>query len=259
MIMQKIDTDASESLNDRLKAAVIEAYRDELRQRYSERNIRRFPELASIQVQTIGELREFFLKFIYPTPESRGIRDSSFDEMGKVLKSPRKLWPLFGTAVSSIWKLGGNIGAAIQAGLRSLEAYIESKRLEKAMIDIARSQGVAPDEFRRPETVPRIVRLIPAKKVVRFQKDMILLFESLANVKLLENSLGILRDSRKIMAERPQTYNERELAGLDFGLELLTGGYELFRSLSTAEVDLVLQGIDRVEKDWYQTIFASQT
>lgn len=246
-------------MNDRLKAAVIEAYRGELSRRYSEANVRRFPELETIPVEVIGRLRDFFLQYIYPTPESRGMRDSSFDEMGNVLKSPRKLWPLFGTAVSSLWKLGGHIGAAIQAGLRTLEAYIESKRLERAMIEIALKENVAPEDFRKPETVAHTVRMIPKKKVVRFQKDMLLLFESLANVELLESSLGILKDSRKIMAGRPQTYNERELAGLDFGLELLTGGYELFRSLSPEEVRVVLRGIDLIEKDWYQNIYDSAT
>ncbi len=251
------DDSSNTTLESRLKAAVIEAYRGELGRRYSEENVRRFPELAGIPVDTVVRLREFFLQYIYPSPESRGMRDSSFDEMGNVLKSPRKLWPLFGTAISSLWKLGGHIGAAIQAGLRTLEAYIESKRLEQTMIDIALDQGLAPEAFRDDATVARTVRLIPKKKVVRFQKDMILLFESLANVDLLENSLGILRDSRAIMAARPKTYNARELAGLDFGLELLTGGYDLFRSLSADEVALVLKGIDRIEKDWYETIFAS--
>ncbi|MEQ9365406.1 MAG: hypothetical protein RIF32_14260 [Leptospirales bacterium] len=245
----------SDPLKLRLKAAVIEAYRGELSRRYSEENVRRFPELAAIPVDTILRLRDFFLKYIYPTPESRGVRDSSFDEMGNVLKSPRKLWPLFGTAVSSIWKLGGHIGAAIQAGLRTLEAYIESKRLEQTMIDIALAEGIAPEDFKNRDTVAGTVRLIPKKKVVRFQKDMLLLFESLANVELLKSSLGILRDSRKIMAGRPKTYSERELAGLDFGLELLQGGYDLFQSLSAAEVEVVLLGIDRIEKDWYQKIF----
>ena len=177
--------------------------------------------------------------------------------MGRVLKSPRKLLPLFGTALTSIWKLGGRIGQAIQAGLRTLEAYIESKRLENAMIEIALNEDVAPEKFSERETVSRIVRGISPKKVRRFQKDMLLLFESLANVKLLENSLEIMRDSREVMVSRPEVYTPTELSGLDFGLELLGAGYELFRALSAPEVAAVLAGIELIEADWYQTVFES--
>lgn len=253
----KSSTTPAAILEERLKAAVIEAYRGELRQRYSETNVRRFAELHAISAETITALREFFLRYIYPPHESRGARDSSFDEMGRVLKSPRKLLPLFGTALTSIWKLGGRIGQAIQAGLRTLEAYIESKRLENAMIEIALNEDVAPEKFSERETVSRIVRGISPKKVRRFQKDMLLLFESLANVKLLENSLEIMRDSREVMVSRPEVYTPTELSGLDFGLELLGAGYELFRALSAPEVAAVLAGIELIEADWYQTVFES--
>ena len=241
-----------------LKSAVVAAYREELRQRYSVQNVRRFDNLSGLREETVDELREFFLQYIYPPYDSRGMRDNSFDEMGNVLKSPRKLAPLFGTALSSIWKLGGRIGAAIQAGFRTLEAYIESKALEKTMLDVASRRGLNPEDFQSHQTVAEVVREIPEKKVKRFQKDMVLLFESLANVKLLESSLEIMQDSRKIMAERPGTYTPNELAGLDFGLELLRAGYHLFRALSQAEVRLVLDGIAAIEADWYSAVFENQ-
>lgn len=230
----------------------------ELRERYTGENAHRFEELRDIRPESIHELRDFFLEYIYPAAEGRGARDSSFDAMGEVLKSPRKLLPLFGTAVSSIFKLGGRLGQAMQAGFRTLEAYIESKGLEKAMLRQARAQNVSPEELSRRERVYELIRAMPRKKIMRFQKDVLKLFDSLANTKLLESTLEIMEDSRKIMADRPQTYTRRELAGLGYGLELLGGGYRLFKAMSAGEVRLVLKGIELIELDWYERVCAEE-
>lgn len=241
---------------DPLESALIEAYRLELRERYTGENAHRFRELRDLRPESIHELRDFFLAYIYPAAEGRGARDSSFDAMGEVLKSPRKLLPLFGTAVSSIFKLGGRIGQAMQAGLRTLEAYIESKGLEKAMLGEARAKHVTPEDLSHRARVYELIRAMPRKKILRFQKDVLRLFESLANTKLLESTLEIMNDSCKVMADRPQTYTQRELAGLGYGLELLGGGYRLFQEMSADEIRLVLKGIELIELDWYERVCA---
>jgi hypothetical protein len=241
-----------------MQAAAVEAYRRELRKRYSSENVRRFARLQTLRAESVDELRDFFLRYIYPPVAGRGTRDSSFDELGNMLKSPRKLWPLFGTALSSIWKLGGRLGAAVQAGFRTLETYVESKRLENIMIEMAQREGLKLEDFTRDEAIPYVVRRIPAKLVRRFQRDMVLLFESLADVKLLESTLEIMRESRQIMLAHPRIYSAGELAGIGYGLELLEAGYHLFRSLNETEVRLVTSGIEIIERDWFDAVYTDR-
>ncbi len=239
---------------DPLRAAVIEAYRGELKHRYSSENVRRFSQFEHLDQKLIDDIRNFFLEYIYPPYAKRGARDNSFEEMGNVLKSPRKLLPLFGTALTSVWKLGGHLGQAMKAGFRTLETYIESKRLEEQMIQLAQERGLEAEHVADRESITTLVRGIPEKKVRRFQKDMVRLFESLANVELLERTLEIMADSRKIMEERPDVYTDSERAGLGYGYELLEGGFELFREMNDQEVEAVLSGVEVVEKDWYKQV-----
>ncbi len=238
-----------------LREAVIVAYRRSLEGRYARKNIDRFPEFAVLPDEIIDEIRAFFLDHLYPTHEGRKDLDNAFDRLGDVLKSPKKLMPLVGMGFKSIFKMGSLIPAAVKAGVRTLEAYLDIRKLERALLAGAEKQGLTPEQLMEDQKhLHALVREMPEKDIVRFRKEMNNLFKALSNTKLLKISLEILTDSKNIMKKREDLYTPQELSGLTLGHAMLEGGLDLYQKLDQDQVDLIHRGINTLEVDWYEAI-----
>jgi hypothetical protein len=237
-----------------LTRALVQAFWRELDARYRPENVRRFPELHAIPLERIDRLRTFFLDYIYPPADRRPERDQAFLHFGAFLRSPRKLWPLLGQAASSVFKLGRMLGAALKAAYHTLEAYNESERLEAFMLETAEKFGYRPESFENPEAVRDLVRLIPERRIARFQAELIALFDTLANVKLLKTTLEIMEGSLKVMQAQANLYSEAEFRGLNYGYGILKAGHDLFLEMGESQAALVLRGIALVERDWLENV-----
>ncbi|MBL8020232.1 MAG: hypothetical protein JNM27_11250 [Leptospirales bacterium] len=237
-----------------VRESVIAAYRSHLARRYAVSNVRRFPELSDFPSDKIDTLRNFFLDRMYPQAEDRRVLDQAFEKLGTVLRSPRKLLPLMKTAVSSIWKLGSLIPAAIKAGLATFDGYLEIRRLESIMVHHAEEKKLQPETLASEDVFAHIIAGIPQKDIDRFRRDLIRLFESLANVRLLETTVEILGNSQDVMHANAQLYDPEELAGVKIGYGLLTAGLDLFKILKPEEVKTLISGVDRIEMDWIESM-----
>lgn len=237
-----------------LTHALVQAYWRELDARYRPPNVRRFPELDAIPPERIDRLRTFFLGYIYPPADRRPERDEAFLHFGAFMRSPRKLWPLLGQAAASVFKLGRMLGAALKAAYHTLEAYNESERLEAFMLETAEKSGYRAESFENPEAVRDLVRLIPERRIARFQAELIALFEALANVKLLKTTLEIMEGSLKVMQAQANLYSEAEFRGLNYGYGILKAGHDLFLEMGESQAALVLRGIALIERDWLENV-----
>lgn len=244
---------------DALHQALIEAYRQELQRRYSPTEIQKHTALRELEEEKLSELRHFFLTHLYPSVIDRPQRDTAFDNLGLVLRSPRKMIPLMGTTLSAVWKLGRQFPSAMQAGWHTLEAYLESGRLERCLQKAALELHFTPEKLQHRESLHKLMLLIPEREVLRFRKNVLKLFKSLANTRLLQSSLEIMHNSRRIMDAHQNLYGEREKTGLDMGLQMLDSGLKLFKKLNKSEIQLVLHGIEKIESDWYNELKANST
>lgn len=244
--------------NEALRSAVITAYRQTLMERYSEDFVRRVPGLEAqangISDETIRALREFFLEHLYPTPQTRRKLDDAFDRMKDVITSPRRMFALLGTAGRSLFKLGSMIPSAISAGMHTLEAVHEIRKLEGLMVGRAEAGGISAESVLEPDTFADLVRALPEKEIVHFRKEMNKLFKHLSNLKLLDATIEILEDSRERMKQRADLFTEAELAGISLGLEVMRSGVALFRSLTPDQVDAVHSGVNAIEVRWYESL-----
>ncbi|MBI3395528.1 MAG: hypothetical protein HY042_06820 [Spirochaetia bacterium] len=231
---------------------VISAYRNHLEERYTIKNVRRFEKLANFPDHKVLEIRGFFLERLYPEPAVRTQLESAFENLGTVLKSPRKLLPLVGTMASGIWKLGSLIPAAVSGGLHTLEAYIEIRRLETTMVKYAVKHNLTGRDLADDTVFARMIASIPDKDVQSFRRDTNKLFEALANTSLLTTTVEILRHSIDVMEKKKDLYSEPELAGIRLGSALLTEGLNLFVSLTPEEVHMLQHGVDTIEMDWIE-------
>lgn len=245
--------DKSDSL---YREAVIRAYRAELIARYSDANIARFSELRGFPINKREELRGFFLTHLYPEFEERPRRDAAFDNLGQVLRAPRKMLVLMKSAIGSVWTLGRQFPAAVKAGFRTLEAYLQSHRLEDQLTKAAVQSKIPVEKIGEPAHFAALIRALPKRDVLAFRKDILLLFQSLANHKLLAGSLRAMEHSKETMLAHSGLFSKEEISGLEMGISMLASGYALFSSLEPEEIDLILTGIELIECRWYDEILA---
>lgn len=237
-----------------LKNAVIGFYRAELDRRYQLENVRRFENFDPVSDAHVEALRNYFLTHIYPPIERREKLDEAINRLGDVLKSPRRLRPLMGAALKSMWRLGPSLRSAVSAGISTLDAYNEARKLERIMTETAERQGVTAADADNRERMIRIMADVPEKDVARLIKDIMALFYALSNTKMLKTAVDFLEQCTKIMVQRPELYPTEEIDGITLGRQLVQGGLDLFLQLDPKLFPQIIEGIEQVEWEWYRRV-----
>lgn len=237
-----------------LHQLVLTFYREELRRRYQLINIRRFEEFRSIPDAEITALREFFLEQIYPELERREKLDDAFDQLGEMLRSPKRMSPLMSAAITSLWRMGTKIPAAVSAGKAAIDAYLKTRQLEKRLIDAAERVKMKPKDIENRAKMVTLIQSVPEAQVLTLIADIIELFRALANVEVLLVAVAFMEQCEKVMTKRKDLYTDADREGIHMGLELLRGGIELFKRLKPGELQIIVAGIERVEQDWFNRI-----
>lgn len=237
-----------------LRDLVLGFYRDELRRRYQLINIRRFEEFSGIKDKQITVLRDFFLDQIYPELERRKKLDDSFDRLGDMLKSPSRMAPLLSAALTSLWRMGTKIPAAITAGRSAIDAYLKTREMEACLVKSAEKLKLRPKDINERARMVALIQGVPEKQVLTLISDILALFRSLANVEILKVAVAFMEQCEGVMKKRTDLYSEEDLEGFSMGLELLRGGLDLFLKLDPKELQAIIEGIERVELDWFDRI-----
>lgn len=238
------------------KEAVIAFYRDELRKRYTLKNVRRFAPFEPISDSDIAALRDYFLDNIYPPPAERRKLDDAFEQLGAIIKSPRRLQPLMAAALGAFWRFGRQLPAAVSAGRNTFDAYRESRKLEEHMVRNADTIGLGPEDADKRERMLMLLANVPEEDVVRLIEDILTLFRTISNVELLSTTADIMDHFVEIMRGRPELYSENECAGIALGTGIVRGGLALFRQMAPEQLPMVVDGIREVEYDWFERIKA---
>jgi hypothetical protein len=238
----------------KLRHAVLRFYREELRDRYQLDNIRRFSSFDEVSDTQIVELRDFFLQQIYPAPEDRERLDAAFDQLSSMLKSPKRMQPLLGSALTSLWRMGAKLPAAISAGRATIDAYVKTRVLENAMIEEALRLGLKPEDYNKRERMIHLLNAVPEDQVLQLIQDILQLFRALSNVEMLKVAVQFMHSCIKVMEKRPDLYTEEDLAGVKLGVELLQQGLTLFLDVKPNHFAMLVEGIEAVELDWYNRV-----
>jgi hypothetical protein len=240
-----------------LKHALIEGYRRELKKRYELDNVRRYPVFDPVSDDKLTALREFFLGYIYPPAAERDQLDAASEQVMELFHSPRRLLPLVGTAMTTIFRFAGMTREAMGVTRTTLEAFRETRRLEEFMLHHAKKADMTPADLRKTAAIHDIVLAIPEKEMLRFRNDVIELFRCLANRDLLKAGVEIMDNALTVMRKKRGTYSDRDIEGFEVGRDLLQASLELYTLLSKEEALIIVEGIGAVEEDWYEDIKAA--
>jgi hypothetical protein len=237
-----------------LTPVVLNFYREELRRRYQLINVRRFEELAGIGDRQISELRDFFLDQIYPELDKRAKLDASFDRLGDMLTSPKRMSPLLSAALLSLWRMGTKIPAAVTAGRSAIDAYMKTREMEATLIATAKKLKLKPSDGEKRSKMVGLVQAVPEKQVLTLISDILELFRALTNIEVLKVAVAFMEQCEGVMEKKSDLYSDDDREGIRLGLDLLRGGIALFLKMKPEELAQLIQGIERVELDWFDRI-----
>jgi hypothetical protein len=237
-----------------LEAAVIDFYREEIRQRYELERMRQVKHFDAIPDEMLLALRNFFLERLYPPRETREEMHAAFDDLGQLLRSPKRLGHLLRAALFSMLRLGAHLPAALSAGIAAVDALRETRKLETSMMEVAQSLNIDPEHTSDRGTMLRLIAGLPEKTVRKLIADVLRLFEALSDVKMLSGMLRIMERCKETMESRPDIYTDQDRSSISLGLEVLRGGHDLFLQLKPKDFPRILKGIESIELAWYRSV-----
>ncbi|MBI2432764.1 MAG: hypothetical protein HYV26_07840 [Candidatus Hydrogenedentes bacterium] len=240
----------------KLKDAILEFYRGELRRRYQLENVRHFPHFDEIEDLQIEALREFFLDRIYPPVDERHKLDKAFEHLGLVMYSPRRLRPLMTTAIASALRMGHRFPSAIAAGLATIDAYREARKLEACMMRNALEMDFSAADTKKRSRMIHLIVAVPDEDVLRLIHDIMKLFQALSNVKMLETAVRFMEICRDVVERRRDLYGQEDWDGFNLGRDVIQGGLDLFRQLRPEDFPNIISGIEAIELEWFERVKA---
>ena len=250
--------------NSPIETAVIEFYREEIRQRYQLERLREVREFDVIPDEMLDALRDFFLERLYPPMEMRLRLDDAFEDLSKLLRSPGRLRPLVGAAITSMLRLSVHLPAIITTGIASLDALHETRQLERELMAVAetlRPEMEALQECKRStkkyrDTMLKLIVGVPEATVYGLIDNVVRLFGALSDVKMLSGMLTLMEKCLKVMETKVEVYTDKDRESMALGLEVLRGGHDLFAQLKPRQFPKLLKGIETVELAWYKRVRA---
>lgn len=228
---------------------IIEKFREMVKKRYQYEDLRtRFVLPEAITEEVIKEVENYFLKTIYPPAEERKALEEAFNDLADYVRSPKKIWGLFGDMARALFKFGRHFMQALKAGMDSLNSFVGAKNFEASMAEIANKNGILPPMS--DEDFEDTMYQLPREDVEKFINDVKSLFGAMVNTVLLKKTLDILSHVIETMEHKPQTFPKSDVEGIKLGQSLLQQGYDLFSKYDEPTKKLIVEFIFKNEM-WY--------
>lgn len=231
---------------------IINAYRSSLLARYSNENLSRFPELSGIDRPTVDRLVHYFLELLYPPLEDRKKLDNAFTSLSNFVHSPSKLMGVLGNIPYAVMKFGKMLFSALQAGMNALRSYLAAHRFERKLYEAAKPFLESGTDISREEIFFQLLVQIPKSEADEFREQIVKLFEILSKQELLIKVQDVMLHVIEKMKSKPNLYTPEEIEGIQMGYGIIDKGKEIFGNLRENEIQLVLKGIDLVEKEFFE-------
>jgi hypothetical protein len=228
---------------------IINKFREMIEKRYNYNELAtRFTLPAAVNEQVIGEIKNYFLTTIYPPADERKKLEDAFRNLAEYVRSPKKIWNLFGDMARALFKFGRHFMQALRAGMDALNSFLGAKKFEQSMADIANANKIAPPMT--DEDFEEALYQLPRKDVERFIGDVRNLFNAMVNTVLLKKTLDILQHVIETMERKPGTFPAADVEGIKLGKGLLERGYAIFSKYDEHTKEAIVEVIYQNEM-WF--------
>lgn len=244
------------TLTDReYKEMMITAYRAQIERRYAKKELKARYELREgLKDKDIEALRQFFLTYVYPPFAQREFLQEAFDGLKTFIDQPKKVVSVLGNMAGIMFKLGFHFAEAIQSSMVSMQAFMEAQKFERLMIQSARDMALPPDFSE--EAFMRCLCRIPRQDAERFLQQVEFLFRSFFKTELVRRIVVVLRELEEAIKDKPDLFSVHELEGLQFGINVLEQGGELFARYNHHQQEYILSIIMDNERVFLDEVYA---
>jgi len=232
---------------------LISAYRKNIRDKYSLDRIKLYPKYAHIREDAIERMVSYFLELLYPELKERIELDNAFASLKGFVQNPSKLFGLIGSLGLSLWRIGKYLPKAFQSGIAALSSYLAAHEFECQLLVGAKEKINEGKDILQEENFKKLLALIPFAEAEKFRKDTVSLFRTLSNDELVDRIILILDSVIQKMKEKSKLYSPQDINGIELGLSILKKGKQILVSLSIEEKELVIDAINQIEKDYYES------
>jgi hypothetical protein len=236
-------------------STLINAYRASLVRRYSSENVSHFLEFETLDRKIIDSLVKYFLDLLYPEYEVRLRLDNAFHSLAGFVKSPKKFLGVIGNMGYAVIKFGKHLIGGIRAGSAALSSYLTAHKFENNLFKHAKPLIESGANLFDDKVFNSLIAKISYKEATDFRNDIVNLFKTLANRELLNKIIDINEHIIEKMKQRKDIYSQIEIEGIEMGLNILKKGREVFTSLSDETIQIVIRGIDTIEKDFFDKAY----
>jgi hypothetical protein len=235
---------------------LIDVYRQLISDRYQYESLKKAGVLSDkIDKKIVDSIRTFFLNDVYPDFEKRKHIEEAFETLGSYVTQPAKALGLFGSVTSAIFMFGRHLPAAINAGIVTLQSFVDARHLEEKFIYAAK-ENFSNVEFTTEEMKQCIVQ-IPKADLEKFINDVKEMFLLMSNVELLEKTIRIMDMVIDKMKSKPKLYSKQEVEGIVLGRNILVNGLKLFKNYPDSLKKEIAETIYRVEMSYADELYST--
>jgi hypothetical protein len=233
---------------------IIEGYRNSIYHRYQYQNIKDNYEIPeSINEETVNQLRNYFLNYMYPAYNKRVELNEAFKSLDNYIKHPQKLVRILLDAAKLIFKYGRHLPKILNSGLNAMKTFRAATNFENNLVDEAIKNKIeAPYNLSK---IDALIKLLSRKEIEKFIEISQSLFEILHDRIVIEKIKEVIQYLIVVMREKEKSYSLSQIKGLEIGLEMINEGYKLFKQLTNEDQQNLVNLITEIEKDNLDHIF----
>ncbi len=239
---------------DTVLEKIIEGYRNTIYQRYQYQNIKdTYGVPKSIDEETVNQLRNYFLNYMYPKYETRIALNEAFSSLDNYIKHPKKLLKILLDATKLLFRYGRHLPKILSSGLNAMKTFKAATDFENNLVDEAIKNNItAPYDLLK---IDALIKLLSRRDIEEFIQYSQSLFEILHDKALIEKIKEVIQYLIRIMKEKKDSYSLSEIKGLEIGLEMIHEGYKIFSLLAKKDQKNLVKLIIDIEKDNLNRIF----
>jgi hypothetical protein len=236
--------------------AIIDVYRELIGSRYNYDILLAEGKLKKdITPEIVLSIKNFFLNDVYPDAAKRHQIEAAFETLGSYVSQPAKAMGLFGSVTSAIFIFGRHLPAAINAGVVTLQSFLEARKLEHKMLKAAKDNFLQTDLTL--EDMKRCIASIPQHELKDFIKDVKEMFLLMSDTELLEKTIRIIDMVIEKMKAKPKLYSAEEVAGIVLGRNILQNGLNLFKNYNPKLKKAIAETIYDVEISFLNNLYST--
>jgi len=239
-----------------LATHLIEVYRELIHIRYQYDTLKKSGSLTDkVDKKIVDSIRSFFLNDVYPDVKKRKQIEEAFDTLGSYVKQPAKALGLFSSVTSALFMFGRHLPAAVNAGVVTLQSFVDARHLEEKIIYAAKENFK--DKHISLDEMKQCIVQIPKEDLEKFINDVKEMFLLLSNTELLEKTIRIMDMVIDKMKSRPNLYPKHEVDGIVLGKNILVNGLNLFKNYPDALKKEIAETIYNAEMSFIDELYSA--